>query len=296
MAPRPKTYGARRSQGKPSGGLVNGTTADKSEHELKMIDVMSTRTKNGKEKDLGTAQKEDEQNILSQGLKEDELASGKPSGDFAALERTHTVEDKSTTVSPVPWSLRNKRVLAQDMLPPDTPAKEHGSRRKSSKKSVDGSATSQNQGLITSMVSQSILTDHPPSSYAKSTFHPNDLAEDHQQSPVDHSIDLNNKPSEIHNLAAWIAQLIRKCHQDKNLSSIITEPTQKDSKPQIEQDIEMIDALENVDDVRMTRGREKKRLQQLKGKGSANGNGMRLSLSCLYIVSVLVVSNTEYEI
>lgn len=293
MAPRPKTYGARRSHAKPAGELVNGTAADVSERKMGNIDVMSTGIWDGKEKGLGIAPKEEKQNILSQGpRKEDGLALAKTVEECAAPERALDVEDNSTSVSPKPWSLRNRRIPAQDMLPPDVPVEEHDSRRKSIRRSVDGSATPQNQNLITNKEFQPMLTDRGSPSYAKATFDPNGFTEYHQHSHVGRDIDLKDKPSDLHDLDSWVAQLVRRCHQDENPSSIISEPRQKEFRPQPGQDIEMSDALENVEDIRMTRGMEKKRLQLLKGKEPANGNGMSLPLPCSSIASVLADFNT----
>ena len=293
MAPRPKTYGARRSHAKPAGELVNGTAADVSERKMGNIDVMSTGIADGKEKALGMAPREEKQDILSQGpRKEDGLALAKTMEECAAPERAPNVEDHSRSISPKPWSLRNRRIPAQDMLPPDVPVKEHDSRRKSIRRSVDGSATPQNQNLITNKEFQPMLTDRGSPSYAKTTFHPNGFTEHHQHSHVGRGIDLKDKPSDLHDLGSWVAQLVRKCHQDENPSSIISEPRQKEFRPQPGQDIEMSDALENVEDVRMTRGKEKRRLQLLKGKEPANGNGMSLPLPCSPIASVLAGFNT----
>ena len=293
MAPRPKTYGARRSHAKPAGELVNGTAADVSERKLGNIDVMSTGIADGKEKALGIAPREEKQSILSQGpRKEDGLALAKTMEECAAPERAPNIEDHSRSILPKPWPLRNRGIPAQEMLPPDVPVKEHNSRRKSIRGSVDGSATPQNQNLITNKEFQPMLTDRGSPSYDKATFHPNGFTEHHQHSHVGRDIDLKDKPSDLHDFGSWVAQLVRKCHQDGNPSSIISEPRQKEVWPQPRQDVEMSDALENVEDVRMTRGKERKRLQLLKGKEPAQGNGMSLPLPCSPIASVLAGFNT----
>ena len=294
MAPRPKTYGVRRSHAKPAGELVNGTAVDVSERRMENIEAMSTRIRNGKEEGLGTAPKEEEkQNVLSQALgKEDGLASAKTAGGCAAPECAPNVELNSTSISPKPWSLRNRTIPAHDMLPPDVPVKEHDSRRKSIRRSVDGAATPQDQNLITKKGLQSMPTDGASPSCAKATFRPNGFTEQHQQSPIGHNIDLKDRPTNLQDLGIWVARLIRRCHQHENPSSLISEPSQIDSRPQRRQDVEMSDAFENVEDVRMTRGREKKRLQLLKGKEPANGIGMSLPLPCSSIASVLPGYNT----
>ena len=297
MAPRPKTYGARRSYVKAVGEEVNGARADESEHDLRKVDFMSVMLRKSKEKGLLTAPREEKQNILSQSLKnEDRLASGTAVGESTASEGTLDVEDKSKPVSPVPWSLRKKRMSAQDMLPPHTPVKEHGSRRKSIRRPIDGSATLQDQNLSTEKGFQSMPIENAPPSYVKATLHPNGVTEDRQHSPVSHDIDLNEIPCDLHSLGTWVAQLIRKCHKTKDPLSVISGSRHKESRPEPGQDIEMNDAPENVEGVRMTRGKERKRLQQLKGKELANGNGMSPPLLYYYIASVLVVYNTKYEV
>ena len=297
MAPRPKTYGARRSHVKQDDELANRTTADEGEHRPRKTDFISMRISNGKEKGLEAASKETKQDILSPGLmKEDTSSSRTTVRDCAAREHEKETYGKPTTVSPVPWSLRKRKTSAQDMLPPDTPATDHGSHRKSLRRSVDGSETPQIQNPTTENGFQSIPIDRASPSYAKLTFGPNGNIEDHRVSPVDHRIDLNDRPSDLNTLDIWVAQLVRRCHQDKNPVSAKSEQRQTDSRPQTERDIGMTDALENVEDVRMTRGKERKRLQQLKGKELANGNGMGLPLMCPHLASVMVVCNMEFEL
>ena len=296
MAPRPKTYGARRSHVKQADELVNGITADEGERRPRKIDFISMRISNGKEKGHEAAPKETKQNILSPGLvKEATLSSETTVGDGAAPELEKEVYGKPTTVSPVPWSLRKRKTSAQDMLPPDTPATDHGSRRKSLRGSVDRSETLQIQDTIAENGFQSMPIDHASPSYVKVISGPNGNTENHRVSPVDHRIDLNDRPSDLHTLGIWVAQLVQKCH-DKNPVSETAEQRQTDLRPQPEQDVEMTDVQENVEDVRMTRGKEKKRLQQLKRKELINGNGMGLPLLCSHLTSVLVVCNMGFEV
>lgn len=259
---------------------MNGTTADEHELELRRSDVMPARIGTGKEKDLGTARKEEKQDIPSQGLgKGDKSVPGTPVGENAALSRLPNAEHLSTTVSPA-RSLKNRRMSAQDMLSIDTSIKELGSRRKSVRRSVNGSATSENQNLISNTGFESIPTGHTSSSHVRTNIDQNGFTEDHQQSPAGRNIGLNDIPSDLHNLAVWVAQSISK-HSDKSPLSAIPEPRQKASSPQPGQDIEMSDSLDNVEGVRITRGKKKKRLQQLKGKEAANGTS--LSFSCFHI-------------
>ena len=297
MAPRPKTYGARRSHVKQAGGLGNGTTADEPERRPRKIDFISMRISNGKENGLEAAPKETKQNILSPDLMEgDTLSSGIAGGNCAAREHEKEVYGKPTPVSPVPWSLRKRKTSAQDMLPPDTPATDHGSRRKSLRRSVDGSETPQIQNTIAEYGFQSMPIDHASPSYAKVNSGLNGNTENHRVSPVNHRIDLSDRPSDLHTLDIWVAQLVRKCHHDKNPVSETSEQSQTDLRPQTEQDVEMTDVLENVEDVRMTRGKKRKRLQQLKGKELANNNGIGLSLLSSRLFSVLAVCNMEFEV
>lgn len=297
MAPRPKTYGARRSHAKPVGEQMNGTRADESENSPRKIDVMSMIIRKGQEKRLATAPREEKQNILLQSLKkEDELASGTTAGESTASEGKQGLEDKSKPVSPAPWSLQNRTMSAQDMLPPQTPVKKHGSRRKSTRKPTDGSTTLLNQNLSTERGSRSMPIGHASPSHAKATFRPNGVTEDHKHSPVAHDIDLNDGPSDLHSMGDWVAQLIRKCHLTKEPLSVISEPRQEGFRSEPGHDIGMSDALENVEDVRMTRGKAKKRLQQLKGKELANGSGMSPPLSCSYIASVLAAYSNKSKV
>ena len=237
MAPRPKTYGARRSHIKPAAEPANGTTADKSEYRPGKVDFISMRIPTGREKGLRATPKEEKQNILSPGLVEkDALASG--------------------------------------------------DRRKGIRRSVDGLAVPQNQNLITENGFRPTPIDHASPSYAKATFGANGVTEAHKQHSINLDIDLEDKPSDLHNLGIWVAQLIRRCHQNKNHAPVLPEQRQTDSKPQPGQHLETTDVLQNVEGVRMTRGKEKKRLQQLKGKELANGHGMNLPL--LYSISLLI--------
>ena len=297
MAPRPKTYGARRSHVKQAGELVNGSTADEGERRARKIDLISMRISNGKEKGLEVAPKETKQNILSPGLmKEDTLSYGTAVGDCAAPEHEKDIHGKSTTVSPVPWSLRKRKTSAQGMLPPNTPATDHGSRHKGLGRSVAGSETPQIQDTIAENGFQSMPIDHASPSYAKVTSGPNGNTEKHRVSPVDHRIDLNDRPSDLHTLNIWVAQLVRQCHHVEHPISETSEQKQTEFRPHTEQDVEMTDVPENVEDVRMTRGKEKKRLEQLKWKELANENGMGLPLLCSRIASVLAVCNMEFEV
>lgn len=279
MAPRPKTYGVRRSYVKQAGELVNGTTTDEPERGPRKIDLVGMKISNGKENGLEAAPKETKPNILSPGLmKEDTPSSGTARGDCAAPKHEKGIYEKPTTESPVPWSLRKRKTSAQDMLPPDTPATDHDSCRKSLRRSVDRSDTPQIQDTIAENGFHSMPIDHASPSYAKVTSGPNGNTENHRVSPVDHRIDLNDRPSDLHTLDIWVAQLVRKCHHDKTRLSEISEQRQTNFRPQTEQGVEMTDVLENVEDVRMTRGKERKRLQQLKAKELANDNGMGLPL------------------
>ena len=284
MAPRPKTYGTRRSHVKQVGELVNGTTADDPEGRPRKIGFISMRISNGKENGLEAAPKETKQNILSSGTKE---------ADCTAPEHEKENNGKPAIVLPVPRSLRKRKSSAQDILPPDTLATDHGSRRKSLRRSADRSETPQNQSLIAGSGFQSMPIDHASSSVAKATSGPNGNTENHQVSPVDHGIDLDDRPSDLHSLDIWVAQLVRKCHQDNYALSETSKQRQTDSRPQTEQNEEMTDALESVEEVRMTRGKEKKRLQQLMRKKLANDNSMGLPLLYSNFASVLAVCNIE---
>ena len=270
MAPRPRTYGTRRSHAKAADELVNGTTAEEPEPKPRKVDVVSARIWTGQGQDLDALQKEEKQGTLSQGLgKEDESVSGIPVGEGAALSQISNVEDISIPVSPATSSLKDKRMSARDILPPDKSVEESGSRRKSVRRLVNGSGILKDQN--TTSIMEPISINHISPSQAEATCRPNGFTED-QQSPVGDAIDLKNTPSGLHDLPIWIAQSIRKL-LDKSPLSAISEPSQKDFSSHPGQDVEMSDALDNVEDVRMTRGKERKRLQQLKGKEPANGMG-----------------------
>lgn len=291
MALRPKTYGTRRSHAKPAGETVNGITAEEPKLKLRKIDIAPTGIRNGKEKDLGTAPIED---TLLHGLrKDDDMASDVRVGERAPPSYTTNVEEMPTIASPTSRSLRSRKLSAQDMLPEDTSTKGAFSRRKGIRRSIDRSATPKNQLIVSMTGFKSISTDHSPSSRPKPSFGPNGFTEDHQQSPVGLSIELKDMPSNLNNLAIWVAQLIRKGHQDKSPLLAISKPSRRDYSPQHGQDIEMSDALENVEHARMTRCKEKERLQQLKRKESANG--MTLSLSYACHVSALALQHQFYE-
>lgn len=279
---------------KPVGEQMNGTGADESEHNLRKFDVMSMIIRKGQEKRLATAPREEKQNMLSQSLKkEDGLASGATAGQSTASEDALDLEDKSKPVSPTPWSLKNRTASAQGMLPPEIPVKKQGSRRKSTRKPTDGSVTLLNQNPSTEKKFESMPIRYASPSHAKATVRLNGVTEDLQHSPVGYDIDLNDGPSDLHNVGIWVAQLIRECHQTRDLLSVISEPTQGEVRPEPGHDIEMSDALGNTGDVRMTRGKAKKRLQQLKGKKLANGNGMSPPLSCSFIASVLAAYSNK---
>ena len=278
MAPRPRTYWARRSHAKPAGELVNGNAAGDSEHKLQKVDVISMRTRHGKEKDLGTAPREETQDILSQGLrKEDESASGSVVAETAAPSRTPDNEERSTTVSPVARSLRKRKTSAQNIMTPDTSIEDHGSQKKRIKRSVNGSATPEKKSLIFKASLRFIPIDRSAPSNAKATFRRYGFTKDYQESPVGRDLALKNVPSNLNSLAIWVTQMIRKFHEDKIPSSAIPEPGKKDASPPPAHDIEMNDALENIEDVRMTRGKEKKRMQLLKGKEPGDDKGMSIS-------------------
>lgn len=248
---------------------MNETTAGELEPKVRKFDMMPEGMGNGKEKDPGTARKEEKQDIPSQGPgKEDESASGTPVGEPAAQSWTPNVQDKSTTVSPAPGSPINGRKSAPDMLPPDTSTKERGLRRKSIRRSLNGSAILENQNLIRGPGFESIPKEHSSPSYTKANFRPNGFTEGRERSLVGGDINLKDTPSDLNDLGDWVAQLISK-HSEKSLLSAIPEP-KEDSSLQPGQDTEMTNALDNVEDVRMTRGKEKKRQQQLKGRQPAD--------------------------
>lgn len=273
MAPRPKTYGTRRSYAKPAGELVNGTTADEPEPRFRRVDVVSESRRSGKVKIPGTVRIEEREDIPSQNLgEEDGPASGTSAGEGALLSHTPNCEDTSTTVSPMSGPPQNRRMSAQDMLPLDASTKERRSSRKSTRRSGNGSATSEDQSLITKTGLESIPIDHTSLSHDKAFFRPNGFTQEQQSC----NIDLKDTPSDLNNLAIWVAQLIRK-YSDKTPLSAISEPRQEDITSQPGQNIETRDALDNVEGVPMTRGKERKRLQQLKRIEPVNGMSLCLS-------------------
>ena len=289
MVPRPKTYGAQRSRAKLAGGLVNGITGEESENILKKFDIMSLRTRDHKRKDIVIAPKgEKHEDVVSQiWTKEDESASGEPEGEHASPSRTMNAEDKSTTLSPVARTLqRKKKMSARDMLPPDISLKQ------TIRSSINGSTISETQDCIPKTALQSILLECTSPSHPEATLRPNGFTADHQQSPLEPDIGLKYMPSNLKKIAFWVAHFIRKDHQNESHSSSMPEPRQKESSPQPGQDIEMSDALENVD-VRMTRGSQKRRLQQLKGTKSVNG--MDLCLFFLWYCAGILHYRTSNE-
>ncbi len=280
MAPRPKTYGIRRSYAKPAGELVNGTTADEPELELRRHDRTSASARSDKEEYLGTVRIEGKQDILSKGLgKEDGSASSTPAAEGDAPSNTPNGDNKFTTVSSASGSLPNRRMSGQDMLPLVASVKERGSNRKSTRRLVNGSATSEDQNSITKTDLHSTPIAHTSSSQAKADFRPNGATKEHQ-SPIGRDVDLKGAPSDPKSLAIWVAQLISKSSDKRPLQAMF-EPKQKDLSSQPERDIEIGDTLDNLEGVRMTRGKERKRLLQLKGKEPVNGTS--LCLFCLYI-------------
>lgn len=284
MAPRPRTYGTRRSHAKAAGELVNGTTADGPESKLGKIDVISARVRTGQGEDLGTSEGEEKQGTLSHGLgKEDEPATGTQGVEPAALSHVPTVEDISTPVSPATGSHKSRRMSAQDMSPPDKIIEEKGSRRKSIRKMVNGSGSLRDQNNTTIYGSEPISIDHTFPSHAEASSRPNGFING-QQSPVGGKVDLKDTPSDLHDLPIWVAQSISRL-SDKSPLSATSEPSQNDFSSYPGQDVEMPDALDNLEGVRMTRGKEKKRLQQLKGKGKEPVDGM--SPSSLRFMSFL---------
>ena len=270
MAPRPKTYGTRRSHVKPAGELMDGTTADDPKPELERLDIMSASTRSGKQKNLEIVQKEENQDLASQGLgKENESASGTPVGQRTTPSRTKNVEDESTTVSPAPGSLANRRMSAQNLSLANKSTEGHGSLRKSTRRSINGSAKSGDHNATAQAGFESNQTDHTSPSDAKTIFLSNGFTND-QQSPISSDSDLKDIPSDLHHLAIWVAESISR-HSINSPSLPVPEPSHEEFNSQILQDIEMIDVLDNVEGGRMTRGKEKKLLQQLKGKEPING-------------------------
>ena len=280
MAPRPKTYGNWRSRAKPAGVLVNGTASDESEPEpiLKDTDVVSAMNRMGKENGLGTVHKIGKLDMPSPNLEnEEESTAGKPMEEPPS--QTLNVAHKSRTTSPAPRSLETGGMLAPDMLTPDTSTNGRELRSKSIRRLVNGSSASEIQNVISNKGFESSPADHYSPSHATARFRQNDFTEDHQQSPVILDIDLKDAPSDLHNLGIWVAQMIRKC-SDKSPISAISEPKSKASSPQPGQHIAISDTLNDLEDVRMTRGKEKKRLQQLMGKEPTNCMSLHLSYFC----------------
>ena len=283
MAPRPKTYGTRRSHAKQVGELVNGTAADEVDPELNRSHATYTKMLPGEEKDIGTARQEEKPEIAPQGLgKEDEPRSSTPIGGRSAESHTDDVKEKIKTLSPALRSLKNGRKLAQDMLPPDISMKERDSRRTSIRRSANGSAISDNQDLATKTSFESLPVDRASPLQAKAIFRPNGFSEEQKGCPISSDIELTAIPSSLHNLAIWVAQLINKSSKTNSLS-VINEPSKNDSGPQSGQHIEMNGAIDNVEEARMTRGKERKRLQQMKGKEPASG--MSIFLSYFFVVA-----------
>ena len=280
MAPRPKTYGARRSRAKLAGGLVNGITSDESANILKKIDIMSMGTRNHTRKNLVIAPKgEKQEDVVRQILRtEDQSAFGERGREHATPLRTPNHEDKSTT-SGTRSQQRKRKMSARDILHPDTSLREPGQYHESIRFPINGSAIPKTQDCFTETALQPVLLECTPPSHPRTSFPPNGFTADHQQSPLGPDIGLRDMPINLNEFATWVARLISVEHQNKSHSSAMPEPRQKESSPQPGQGIEKIDASENVD-VRMTRGRERRRLQELKGKASINGT----SLSLLFLL------------
>ena len=292
MAPQPKTYGARRSRAKLAGGLVNGITGDESGNILRKIDIMSMKTRNHTRKELVIAPKGEKQEhvVLQISRKEDKSASGEPERGHATPSRNLNAEDKSTTSSPVARSLQRKnKTSARHILPLDISLKEPGPHHEEIQSSINGPAILETQNYITKSVLQSDLVGCTSPLHPKAAFPPNGFTAKHQQSSLMPDIGLKDTPSNLKKLAIWVTHLISKDHQNKSHLSAMPEPRQKEPSPQPGQNIEMSNALANVD-VRMTRSREKKILQRLKGNVSVNG--MNLFLYILWYYAVII----EYEI
>lgn len=284
MAPRPRTYGTRRSYAKAASELVNGTTVDKHESKLGKIDVISATMRTSQGEDLGTSDGEENQSTPSQGLeKEDEPATGTQVVEPAALSHVPTVEDISIPVSPASSSPKESRMSAQDMSPPGKIMEEKGSRRKSTRKLANGLGSLRNRDNTTMNGSEPVSVDDTFPLRTEASSLPNGSING-QKSPIGRKIDLKDTPSDLDNLSIWVAQSISRLSDESPLSAI-SEPSQNDLNSHPEQDVEMIDALDNLEGVRMTRGKEKKRLQQLKGKGKEPVNGM--SPSSLRFMSFL---------
>lgn len=273
MAPRPRTYGTRRSHAKAAGEVVNGTPAEEPDIIIQNLDEISAQVRNCQAKDLRKSE-EEKQGITSQDLgKGDELATGTHMG-----EPSHMVTDEETSipVSPTTGSLKNRRMSAQDMFPPEKSIEEKGSRRKSARRLVNGSGTLKDKRASTIVVSEPISLDQTLPSHAEAYSRPNGFTKD-QQSPVGGKVDLKDAPSDLHDLAIWVAHSISILHDNGPLSTV-SEPSQNDFSSHPEQDIETSHALDDIEDVRMTRGKKRKRMQQLKGTEPVNGRS--LSSSC----------------
>ena len=282
MAPRPKTYGTRRSHAKQVVELVNGTAADEVDPEMNRSHATSTKISPREVNDIGTARQEEKPEIALQGPgKEDEPPSGTPIGGRSANSHTNDVKKRAKTLLPALRSLKNGKELAPGMLPPELSMKERDSRRTSIRRSANGSAISDNQDLATKTSFDPIPVDGAAPLQAKATLRPNGFSEEQNGCPISSDIDLKAVPSSLHNLAIWIAQLINQCSKT-NASSGTNEPSKNDPGPQNGRNIEMNEAIENVEEARMTRGKERKRLQQMQGNEPASG--MSISLSCFFIV------------
>ena len=282
MAPRPKTYGTRRSHAKQVVEMVNGTAADEVDPELNRSHATSTKILPREVRDIGTVRQEEKSEIAPQGPgKEDEPPSGTPIGGRSAESHTDDVKGKMKTLLPALRSLKNGRELAPDMLPPDLSMKERDSRRTSIRRSANGSAISANQDLATRTSFEPLPVDRASPLRAKAGFRANGFSNEQTGCPISSDIELKAIPSSLHHLAIWVAQLINKSSETNSLSGI-NEPSKNDSGPQNGQHIEMNEAIENVEETRMTRGKERKRLQQMKGKEPASGTS--ISLSYFFVV------------
>ena len=279
MAPRPKTYGTRRSHAKQAVELVNGTAADEVDPEMNRSHATFKKISPREVKDIGTARQEEKPEIaLQDGGKEDEPPSGTPIGGRSADSHTDDVKEEMKALLPPLRSLRNGRKLAPGMSPPDLSMKERDSRRTSIRRPANRSAISDNQDLATKTSFESLPVDRAAHFQAKASLRPNGFSEEQKGCPISSDTELKAIPSSLHNLAIWLAQLINKCSKT-NASSGINEPSKNDPGPQNGRHIEMNEAIENVEEARMTRGKERKRLQQMKGNEPASG--MSISLSCL---------------
>ena len=280
MAPRPKTYGTRRSHAKQTEELVNGAAADEVDPELNRSHATSKKILPREVKDIDIARQEEKPEIALQGPgKEDEPPFlGTPIGGRSADSHTDDFKEKVKISLPALRSLRNGRKLAPGMLPPDLSMKERDSHRTSIRRSVNGSAISDNQDLAIKTSFESLPVDRAAHLQAKANLRPNGFSEEQNGCPITSDIELKAIPNSLHKLAIWVAQLINKCSKT-NASSGIKEPSQNDPGPQNGRHIETNEAVENVEEARMTRGKERKRLQQMKGNEPTSG--MSISLSCL---------------